>query len=80
MESSRSDAPGQTPTEYLGFREILHFAWRSEFTTKSDFARLHANMIAAAASQGWLTTYDPVLNAFSNSWRITPSGLQELFE
>lgn len=79
MESSKSDAPGQTPIDSLDFTDVLHFAWRSEFTTKSDFAREHATLIAAAASQGWLTTFDPIHLAFTNCWRITPAGLKELF-
>lgn len=78
MVTPRSDAAGLTPTD-LDLIPVLHSAWSSSFTTKSDFAREHANAVAAAASQGWLTTYDPHHRAYTNSWRITPAGLKELF-
>lgn len=44
------------------------------FTTKSDFARMAANEVAIAASEGLITTR---VNdeAFGNYWLITSSGL-----
>lgn len=78
-ETSKSETPGQTPTDFLDLIPVIHFAWKSEFTTKSDFAREHATAIAAAACLGWLTTFDPHHAAYTNTWRVTPDGLKEIF-
>jgi hypothetical protein len=59
--------------------DVLKEAWTRGFTTKSDFARHHADYVACAASRGWLTTrIDPHEEAYSNVWQITAIGLMAL--
>lgn len=59
--------------------KVLLDAWLAPFTTKSDYARTHATTVAVAACRGWLTTYDPMKEQFTNKWRVTPEGLNEIF-
>lgn len=58
--------------------EVLSRAWNSPFTTKSDFARENANVIAMAASDGFITTRIAT-GLYGRAWQITPKGLQHLF-
>lgn len=58
--------------------EVLSRAWHSPFTTKSDFAREYANLIAMAASDGFITTR-LATGLYGRTWQITPRGLQHLF-
>lgn len=53
-------------------------AYLSPYTTKSDYARGHANSVALAASLGWITTVLPDSLAYTNTWRVTPKGLARL--
>ncbi len=46
-------------------------------STKSDFARTHANPVALAASLGLITVVMPG-GSYGNTWRITSKGLQRL--
>lgn len=58
---------------------ILDRAWQRPFKTKSDFAKKHAVGIAAAASQGHITTvYEDRL--LDDVWKITPVGLALLWQ
>tara|TARA_B100001057_G_scaffold35947_1_gene32531 strand:+ start:12388 stop:12591 length:204 start_codon:yes stop_codon:yes gene_type:complete len=53
---------------------VLEQAKQSPFTTKSDFARIAANPIGVAASEGLISTR---LNdhTFTNRWMITREGM-----
>ncbi|WP_422023410.1 hypothetical protein [Pyruvatibacter mobilis] len=59
--------------------EVCLAAWHGGFTTKSDFARRHADMVAAAAVAGFITT--ELLcddETHHNKWLITIEGLRFL--
>lgn len=58
--------------------DILDRAWRKPFKTKSDFARNNADMIAMAASDGYITTKMAV-GLYARQWNITPKGLSHLY-
>lgn len=47
------------------------------FTTKSDFARRHADAVALAACKGLISTRFKQEH-YSRTWRITALGLQWL--
>ena len=70
-ESSRLETPGRILTK------VLSRAWASPFTTKSDFAREHADFVAMAASDGFITTRQAT-GLYSNVWLITAKGLRHL--
>lgn len=59
--------------------KVLHQAWLSPFSTKSNYARHEADWIAVAASQGLLTTRASK-DLYGQLWRVTPRGLARLFE
>ena len=72
-----SDAAGQQPTDNdRQAMEILGKAHFEGFTTKSDIAREHADVVAMLACCGLITT--GVANDWTNFWKITPPGLQFL--
>lgn len=57
----------------------LSAAWRGGFSVKSNFAREHAEAIAAAACLGLITTQSvPRSVAFGRTWLITAKGLSHL--
>lgn len=58
--------------------EILERAHRAPFMTKSNFARDNADLIAMAASDGFITTR-VATGLYSRRWMITPLGLSHLF-
>ena len=72
MVSSRSDRTGPRLTD------VLERAWKTGFSTKSDFARSHADLIAMGASEGYLTT-KIAAGYFGRQWQITPAGLRHLW-
>jgi hypothetical protein len=53
-------------------------AWVKPFKTKSDFARAYANVVAMAASDGYLTTRIAA-GLYGQSWQVTPAGLAYLY-
>ena len=57
--------------------DVLYQAWNEPYSTKSDYARMFATEIAAAASMGLLTTR-MISNVYSNQWRITDHGMTVL--
>ena len=57
---------------------MLERAWSRPFTTKSDFAREQASLVAMAASDGYITTRQAA-GLYGHDWRITPKGVQHLF-
>lgn len=48
------------------------------FTTRSDFARLNAEAVAAAAVQGFITTEVP-REGYGSIWRPSALGLDAIF-
>jgi len=58
---------------------VIKTCWLSQVTTKSDFARSEANAIAAAASEGFLTTRIGE-DRYTRYWLPTPVGLEFLSE
>jgi hypothetical protein len=53
---------------------VLHNTWRSPYTTKSDFARAHANYVAMCASEDLITT-KIAEDTWGNEWLITEMGM-----
>ena len=53
---------------------VLHTTWRSPYTTKSDFARAHANYVAMCASEALITT-KIADDTWGNEWLITEMGM-----
>ena len=58
---------------------IVKTCWLTQVTTKSDVARVDADIIAAAASEGFLTTRIGT-DHYSRLWLPTPVGLEYLSE
>jgi hypothetical protein len=56
---------------------VVHEAWITGFTTKSDFAREFADFVAMAASMGFITTR---INSqvYGKQWQVTSRGLAAL--
>lgn len=60
---------------------LLQRVWTYAFTTKSDLARAYADEIAEGASRGFLTTeVVPRRPIHGRLWKVTPTGLEYLFE
>lgn len=57
---------------------VLKRAWKIPISLQCDFARQHAQEIALAASQGWISVTDPDGRAYRRAWRITQGGLTAL--
>ncbi len=64
---------GRWKTEFV----VLHRAWSDPFTTKSDFARENADMVAELGFSQLITTLDA--HGFGPIWKITPLGLEVLW-
>lgn len=62
----------------LNLPDVLRRSWTEPFTTRSDFARTHADSVAACASLGYITTRLSVAH-FGRCWVITPAGLSHLW-
>ena len=60
-----------------GLYRVLRRAWKSPFTTRSDFARTNAEEIAIAACQDLLTVRHNI-ETWGRTWRITATGLSLL--
>ena len=57
---------------------VLERTLNHPFTTKSDFARENADLVAAAASEGFITTRIAE-GQYNRVWHITPLGLSYLY-
>ena len=86
MGNTKLETLGQTLTELVDdlgtdsdLIECLVDVYTQRITTKSDYARLHASVIAKAASCGLITTYHPH-GGFGGAWRISSIGLLFLEE
>lgn len=53
-------------------------AWYDPPSISSNYSRLHAKVIALAASLGWLTIIAPDGQSLSRSWHCTSEGLSAL--
>jgi nanoRNase/pAp phosphatase (c-di-AMP/oligoRNAs hydrolase) len=58
---------------------VVDTARFSPFTTKSGFARMAANEIAIAASEGFISTQLSE-SSYCNKWMVTADGLEFLKE
>lgn len=54
-------------------------AWADGFSTRSDFARQHAEAVAEAACLGLITTFNPTTGRHGKQWLVTPKGCKQLF-
>jgi len=64
----------------MDLKSVLFRAWEQGFSTNSDFARVHANEVAASASLGFITTRIKTQTAYGTVWRITKTGIEVLDE
>lgn len=83
MQSTASDKPGLIATKQelldqlpfmMDMHSVLDRAWRSPFTTKSDFARQYADFIAIASFEGMITTKLSE-ETWGKEWLITELGM-----
>jgi hypothetical protein len=58
--------------------DVLERAWKRPFTTKSDYARENATLVAMGASDGFLTT-KLAAGLYGSTWQLTPGGLKHLW-
>lgn len=71
----QSELRGLILTEEL--IDVLTEAWKRGFTVQSNFAREQAEVVAMAASLGFITTR-VMPTVFSRNWQITSIGLSWL--
>jgi len=69
-----SETTGQLLTE------VLSRAYQTPFTTRSDFARNNAELVAVCACEGFISTKTVGTNQFGRQWHITVMGLMRLRE
>lgn len=69
-----SETTGQLLTE------VLSRAYQTPFTTRSDFARNNAELVAVCACEGFISTKTVGTNQFGRRWHITVMGLMRLRE
>ena len=82
--TTKSVRAGEIPTDpvdeaMMAIYMTIEKARASPFTTKSEFARIAANEVALAASEGLISTRLDN-GVFCNKWMITQEGLQFLEE
>jgi hypothetical protein len=69
---------GQQPTDNDAEAvEVLAKSHFEGFTTRSNFARKHADVVAMLGCCGLITT-SVAGNQWTNLWKVTPEGLQFL--
>lgn len=74
------DETGPKPTN-SSVLEVLYLAWiGGGLFTKGDLCRRDANIVAAAASRGWITTQVCPEGRYGRKWLITPTGLEHLWQ
>ena len=79
MQNTASEQTGQKLTkeeleELNHLFMVVHRAWQEPFTTKSDFARGAATVVALAACEGFITTKRNE-HQYGNKWVVTTDGL-----
>lgn len=80
MLNTSMDEHGLTATDLEQFAPLVTVVAQSRvkpFTTKSDFARLHADFVAICAVEGFITTRMSS-DTYTNHWMITQEGLEFL--
>ena len=60
--------------------KVLRNAYQNPFTTRSDFARNNAELVAVCACEGFISTKTVGTNQFGRRWHITVMGLMHLRE
>jgi hypothetical protein len=79
MATPKSATTGLLATDAELLIPVLHRAWSSPFTTRSDFARTNPEAVAVAACLGLITVkHHNTLNEWGRTWRITAAGLHLL--
>lgn len=69
---------GLTLTEFdRDVRTVIDTVWADVVFVSSNYARKHAELIAAAASLGYITTQVHA-GGFGRQWRVTRAGLTQL--
>lgn len=76
--STKLEATGPKRIDSL-LKQVLHTVWTCQVTTKSDFAREHADFVAMAASMGLISTRI-MEEVYGRQWQITSRGLAALEE
>lgn len=80
-ENLEDTRPAQAEDREVTLLCLLQRVWTYAFTTKSDLARAYADEIAEAASRGFLTTsVVPGRDIHGRLWKLTPGGLQYLYD
>jgi hypothetical protein len=69
-----SETTGQLLTK------VLIHAYQYPFTTRSDFARNNAELVAVCACEGFISTKTVGTNQFGRRWHISVMGLMHLRE
>lgn len=59
------------------FIAVIERARKASFSVKSDFARANAAVVAACASEAYITTREAA-GLFVRQWMVTPKGLDHL--
>jgi hypothetical protein len=54
-------------------------AYLGGFSTRSDYARNNAEIVAQAACEGLITTKNVLTGLHGRHWLVTPKGLLKLF-
>ena len=59
--------------------QVLRKAWAEGFAIQSNFARIHASIVAMASSRGLITTRID-RDKYGTRWLVTPKGLELIWE
>lgn len=63
----------------MDIAHLLQRVWTYSFTTKSDYAREMADVVAECAARGFITTeVAPYSDLYGRLWKITLAGLKFL--
>lgn len=54
--------------------ELVEKAWKQPFTTRCDYARTNAELVAAASCEGFITVKNPN-GTYMRRWHVTAKGL-----
>ena len=78
---SKSDSIPNTSLDEAGptLIDVVWAAWRYPLALQSDYARKYDQLIAAAAYEGLITTWEGG-DTYGRIWRPTPEGLKLLWE
>lgn len=66
------------PSKPIRIADVIGRAWSEPFTTRSDYARAHADVVAMAACDGYITTR-VAAGLYDNRWKVTAKGLSHLY-